>query len=105
MATLHTQQPNTTSPTHTRRISTSTQLPLQEGAGITFIIGTLFHIPDSPDPGHTNMQGWLLPCCPIGLVAGIAIHGHTPDRQINRKAPASSPQERVKQIGTGTRAE
>jgi len=27
------------------------------GTGITFIVGTLFHIPDSPDPGNMNQQG------------------------------------------------
>ncbi|HUV83486.1 MAG TPA: hypothetical protein VMW53_10490 [archaeon] len=52
MATLHTQQLNTIPPTHTRRISTPTQRPLQERAGITFIVGTLFNIPDFPNPGN-----------------------------------------------------
>ncbi len=66
MTTLHTQQLNTTSQTHTRRISTPIQIPL-ERAGITFKVGTLFHIPDSPDPGYMNQQGWLPPCRPDGL--------------------------------------
>ena len=36
-------------------------------AGITFIVGTLFHIPDYPDPGYMNQQSWLPPCRPYGL--------------------------------------
>ena len=39
----------------------------QRGAGIAFIVATLFYIPDSQDPGYMNQQGWLPPCWPIGL--------------------------------------
>ena len=67
MTALHTQQLNITSPIHARNISSPTHLPQQWGTGITFIIDTLFHIPDSPDPGHMNQQGWLPPCRPSGL--------------------------------------
>jgi len=39
--------------------------------------------------GYTNPQGWLPPCYLSVVVAGSAIHGHTLNRQINRKAPAT----------------
>ena len=38
---------------------------------------------------HTNPQGWLPPCYLSVEVAGSVIHGHTLNRQINRKAPAT----------------
>jgi len=43
--------------------------------------------------GYTNPQGWLPPCYLSVVVAGSAIHGHTLNRQNNRKAPASPPQQ------------
>ncbi len=39
----------------------------KRAAGITFIVFTLFLIPDSPNPGNMNQQGWLPPCRPVGL--------------------------------------
>jgi len=39
--------------------------------------------------GYTNPQGWLPPATISVVVAGSAIHGHTLNRQINRKAPAT----------------
>ena len=96
----------------------STQIPLR-GAGITFIVGTLFHIPDSRYPGYMNQQGWLPPCRPHGLRwQGLRIilfqlnyfififpgpphpykhkiiHSEQ-TTQIKRKAPVSAPQGRA----------
>jgi len=40
--------------------------------------------------GHKNPQGWLPPCCPIGHWWQGQLYMDThPDRQINRKAPAT----------------
>ncbi|MBE0525196.1 MAG: hypothetical protein IBX40_12840 [Methanosarcinales archaeon] len=50
---------------------------------------------------HTNPKRWLPPCYLSVVVAGSAIHGHTLNRQNNRKAPASTPQERAEQIRRG----
>ena len=78
----------------------------KRATGIKFIIGTLFLIPDSPNPGNMNQQGWLPPCRPDGLRWQGQLNSNTHTRHIfthpsihlhfapkarrkNRKAPAS----------------
>ncbi|TFH38652.1 MAG: hypothetical protein E4G94_12010 [ANME-2 cluster archaeon] len=56
--------------------------------------------------GQKNPQGWLPPCCPIGHWWQGQLYITTPpDRLNNKKAPATTPQDRAKQINTSTRAE
>jgi len=44
---------------------------------------------------NINPQGWLPPCYLSVVVAGSVIHSNTPNRRSNRKAPASTPQDRA----------
>jgi hypothetical protein len=69
---------------------------------ITFIVGTLFHIPDSPDPGNMNQQGWLSPCRPDGQWWQGQLYIVTPlNSQINRKAPATPHTTRPGEVRSG----
>lgn len=56
---------------------------LKGAAEITSIVGTLFLIPDSPNLGNMNQQGWLPPCRPCGLRWQGQLNGYTHTRRIS----------------------